>query len=308
MAKKLLFALRGETYRSGPQMSRNRGDGDYIKRQHVASKSHINFVKYIKTKFDIDTDILIDAVRLNETDDLKLLNYYKTNLSVLEHHFDSPNPTEIESFYKIFNKITRILNNNSYDYIIITRFDLYLKDALINQFVFNSNKIVFPFIDSHLYIDNSYRGLIGELKLKHNGSQLDYNFFSQTPVLLVFPQKYFYLIQQNRITELRDAHDLFNKFIDNNVPLDDIGYMINTLHVSSSDLGWNPLWIQVGRYDNTEYNNTLNCQATVEYYYCDKTHSFIHDPEKTTEYYKPFLNTDTLDKQLSLITNDEFVD
>jgi hypothetical protein len=37
----------------------------------------------------------------------------------------------------------------------------------------------------------------------------------------------------------------------------DIEFFINTNHICSTDLGWNPLFVQVGRNYNIEYNKKI---------------------------------------------------
>ena len=45
---KLCIVFWGESYRSGSQMTRLRGTNDYIKRQILASKSHISLINILK--------------------------------------------------------------------------------------------------------------------------------------------------------------------------------------------------------------------------------------------------------------------
>jgi hypothetical protein len=85
---KLLLCLWGESYRSGPQLSRTRGTNNYSERQLFASQSHIDLIEQIKTTFDISTDIFINSYKLNDTDDNILINFYKNNnVNLIKYNF-----------------------------------------------------------------------------------------------------------------------------------------------------------------------------------------------------------------------------
>ena len=77
--------------------------------------------------------------------------------------------------------------------------------------------------------------------------------------------------------------------------------MVNTLHVCTTNLGWNPFYIQVGRNYHRGYNTHCDYGEFVEYYYDNISNTLIHDPAKTVELYKNVLNIDSLEENLENI-------
>ena len=73
----LLIVFWGESYRSGGQISRTRGTQNYIERQLIASKSHIDMIN--KLKYNYEIDVFINTYKLNISDDNNLINFYIEN-------------------------------------------------------------------------------------------------------------------------------------------------------------------------------------------------------------------------------------
>jgi hypothetical protein len=148
------------------------------------------------------------------------------------------------------------------------RIDCYFKNYLIEQFSFNNDEIKFAHIDSSIQIPY--------INVSHN-------------TITLIPKKYYYLILEKKVYS--KTHNIYSALIDNNVPLSDINYFVNTLHVCSTDLGWNPLYVQTGRKYNLEYNNELDYQKTLSYFYDINDHSFKLNYEKTIDYYNEYIKT-----------------
>jgi hypothetical protein len=130
---RVLLVLTGESFRSGLQMSRIRGTGDYINLQKKASTSHINLINTIKNTYS--TDILINTYALNNVDDTFLLNFYKTNCNVIKSNFhEKLFNNEIDMLNNTYDNIQTIIDN--YDYILFIRIDLYLKKFFIENLTF----------------------------------------------------------------------------------------------------------------------------------------------------------------------------
>jgi hypothetical protein len=107
---------------------------------------------------------------------------------------------------------------------------------------------------------------------------------------MLYPKNLFHVIKNKIIYNA--THDIRNNLINNNVSINDIRYFINTLHVCSTDLGWNPLYIQVGRIYNKEYNTQLPCQNSCDHYYDNINHIFVKDINKTIKYYEKYMMTE----------------
>jgi hypothetical protein len=273
---KLLLVLNGESYRSGSQMTRTRGTGNYYERQMLASMSHINLINAIKYKYDIDTDVIINTYSLNENDDNKLINIYKSNnINIVRSNFHK----------HLFNCEHDLLNNNydntidflnenyNYDYIFYVRIDMYLKKYLLENISFKSDKIIFSHIDSNIPSN-------GCIPVYHG--------------MFIIPRKFFYIIH-NRII-YNTHHEIYNKILKNNISRDNFEFMIDTLHVCSSDLGWNPLYIQVGRFYKIEYNIHLPFQNKCNYYYDNQNNTFVLDHDKTINYWNNYIRIRELDE------------
>jgi hypothetical protein len=110
-------------------------------------------------------------------------------------------------------------------------------------------------------------------------------------MIVLYPKCYFHVIHNN-INEY--MHGFYNELKRNNV--NNIYFFVNTLHVCSTDLGWNPIYTQVGRFENNAYNINLPHGTFINYYFNGT--KFVHDPSKTTQYYEKWLNEDTLQQYL----------
>ena len=264
---RVLLVLTGESYRSGSQMSRTRGTGDYINLQKKASTSHINLINTIKNTHT--TDVLINTHALNNADDTHLLDFYKTNCNVVKSDFHEKRfSNENEMLNDTYDNVQSIIDN--YDYILFIRIDIYLKKFFIENLSFD-DKIMFAHIDSNINVESN-------------------NIFNICQQIMLYPKNLFHVIKNKLIYD--ETHGIRNKLVNNNVSINDIRYFINTLHVCSTDLGWNPLYIQVGRIYKKEYNTQLYCQNTCDHYYDDVNHIFVKDVYKTTKYYEKYMITE----------------
>jgi hypothetical protein len=149
------------------------------------------------------------------------------------------------------------------------------KKYFLDIFNFDDNKIKFGFIDSNFDIDLEP--------------------FCICQQIILFPKKYFYTITNKYF--YNETHCIPDKIMKYGDSIDIFDYFVYTRHTSNTFLGWNPLFIQVGREYNNKYDKNLPACRGVEYYYDIKTHTFVHDVDKTIEFWKPFLDSDTFNKQ-----------
>ena len=80
-----------------------------------------------------------------------------------------------------------------------------------------------------------------------------------------------------------------NKILDSGININSIKFMLNTLHICSTDLGWNPLYIQVGR----SYNLLYNIFSGGEKYIYDDNHKLVLDCEKGIKFCNEYMNKET---------------
>jgi hypothetical protein len=275
MSNKILLVLWGESYRSGPQMTRTRGTGNYIKSQLFASKSHVDMIDKIKKIYNLDTDVFIDSYKLNDVDDDSLITFYKDKTNVIQHTL---HPCLFESEISFLNDMydrVRLLNiDETYSHILFVRIDIYLKRFFIQNIHFG-DKIQFAFIDSNLDIPHTNAS-----KLKNICQQI-----------VIYPNSFFYVIHDKIIYNA--THYIMNNLINNKISENSIEYLVNTFHVCSTDLGWNPLFVQVGRKYNLNYRvDERLWQSTVNHVFDNQTKLIVFNPEKSIDYWNKYKETE----------------
>jgi len=277
----LLIVFWGESYRSGSQMTRSRGQNNYIQRQMFASQSHINLINKLNKKFNID--VFINTYELNKNDDANLINFYLNNgVNICKKNIHQKIfPNENMMLNNIYDNTFELIKNKNYDFILFIRIDLYLKKYFIENINFDNN-IKFAHIDSNL--DTTHANKTG---LKGICQQI-----------MLYPKNFFYVIQNKIIYNAN--HDIYNKLVQNNISNNYIDYFVNTLNICSTDLGWNPLYVQVGRKYSLFYNHYNN-----NYVYDKSSNLLIFDKDKTTAYWNNYIiNEENLENnEIMLVTN-----
>ena len=81
MSNKVLLVLWGESFRSGGQMTRTRGTGEYFENQKSATSSHLELLDRIHKEHSFDCDILLNSFTLNPEDDNSLISWYSNYAS-----------------------------------------------------------------------------------------------------------------------------------------------------------------------------------------------------------------------------------
>lgn len=271
MSNKILLILWGESYRSGSQMTRTRGTQNYIERQLFASQSHVDFINHIKHTHNVETDLVIKSYKLNEKDDNKLIKFYKDRANLINHMLHD-NLFSSESLFlnDMYNDTCELIVNNCYSHVLYIRIDIYLKNYFIKN-VMLDDKIKFAFIDSNASLDK-----MNNEKKKYICQQI-----------IIYPKEFFYVIQRKIIYNA--THEICNHLIENNVSENNIDFLVNTLHICSTDIGWNPLFVQVGRHYNLLYSRSLDCHNTIEYIFNNESKLLLLDKEKTVNYWNHYI-------------------
>lgn len=272
----LLLVLWGESYRFGSQKTRGRGIGNYFKRQQIASKSHTDLIKYINEKFNIKTKVFLNTYKLNDEDDDKLRNFYPTENLIYNFYGDLFN-TEHEMLNSTYTVVNEIISNNNFKFILFVRVDLYLKNYFIKNMAFDNRYIKFAHIDSNIDINSI-------------------NNYGICQQIMLYPKKYFNTITDKIIYNA--THGIRDKLIESGISVNDIKYFINTLHCCSTDLSWNPLYIQVGRDNCVEYEKNRSETKTIDYYYDDVANIFIKDYDKTILFWKSQIEKDISEEDI----------
>jgi hypothetical protein len=188
-------------------------------------------------------------------------------------------------FDNIFGILKEVILNNEYDNLLFVRIDLYLKNLFLNDIVNFPKDIMFVHIDSNVDVNIS--------------------FFNICQQIFTIPKKHFGLLLNNVLIG-HHPHGFKDVMISAGVPLKDITYLTDTLHVCSTDLGWNPYYIQVGREYNKEYHIGCNSSRAVEHYYDKECNCFIRDLNKTIYKWSSHLNEDSLYDILDSLNESNF--
>lgn len=249
----ILIVFSGECFRDGGQHSRLRDTEFSYHSQKEASYSHnLFFQKLLSDHHNIDVHINSYTTKYaadlekwyQETISSKnIQSTYHTNLHVR-------GLTMLSTEYLIKN--IDILDK--YDAILILRPDLYLKQYFLDIFDIEWQKIMYP---NRLWLPHTHIGHFPQIN----------------DTLIFIPKKYYYIINSIGIKLYHYGLKDYIEF--HGLSMDDIGFMINTLHDSDTGKDYNPLYRMVSRnevkywysygweIDNTNYFNLI---TTDKYY------------------------------------------
>lgn len=237
---KLLLVLWGESFRSGPQLSRIRGTENYIERQLFASKSHIDLINKLKEK-NFEIDVFIDTYKLNIRDDSLLIDFYKiNNVNITKTVFhNNVFPSEVNFLNDMYDNVNSLLKMDNYDFILLSRIDLYLKDYFIKNIDLQHTLIKFAHIDGQCNINDVNNKIY--VPVSH--------------LIMLYPKWAFYVFQ-NQIV-YNSTHNILKNLTISGIDYNNIDFFVNSLHACSTDLEWNPIYVQIGRH------YTLKCYLDI---------------------------------------------
>ena len=201
-----LILFRGLTFR-GFGKSR---DFDYsiesCKNQFLATSSHVKFVKFLKEQGH-DIHVAFDTIIGEKTNDLMSLFEDNIKFYCLKNVIDLDMQF---SFYRSIRSIEPVFFYEDYDFFLVIRNDLFIKDDFLKLFNPSDNKL--KFISVVWYK--------GRKTAKNNPRINDCLFF--------FPKRYFYLISQIPIPQGYDFHNILDDWLANNVI--EFDFYLNTYH------------------------------------------------------------------------------
>lgn len=259
---KCLLVLTGESFRLGGQMTRSRSDSpESTNRQKIATYSHLRILNYMKSAFNVDTDIFINSYTLNPSHDAMLLDWYKPYVVYSEFKetiLESENILVLDTNHKIL-----AMGLDEYDFVLFVRIDMYMKKYFFSRFTKLDNFVRYG------HLDCNTGGVC------HN--------------LIYLPKKYFSFLENNSIeNDIRSPH-ISETILKKVIPRIEIDYFIRSYHSLSTDLYWNPLYSQVGRDESFNREN-------IGERFINNTNVTIHDSE-----YDHLLHTDTIAENLKLL-------
>jgi hypothetical protein len=126
--KSMAIILRGEGFRSGSQYSRNIGAEESYEEQKSACATHNKLAEKIES-LGYNVDIYIDTYSTKYDNDL--LSWYGSRVKGFKFH-----KIHLESQEALIKDSIDLLEHSldTYDALLILRFDLFLKDQYINEY------------------------------------------------------------------------------------------------------------------------------------------------------------------------------
>jgi hypothetical protein len=212
-----ILLLIGESFRTGEQGTRLRGEYNSVESQIEACKSHINFIHSFP---QINWKIIIFTYTTSY--DKKLKKIYSPYYSrFLEYPIGYNNLFEMSKTYITESKL-------KYDFLFVSRIDLIFTPLFTKTFNPRWNTIRYPFI----------------CWKKDSISKKYYPRVSDTMIFI--PKKY-------NLSLITLNHDSWYELCVKGFAYSDIDVMINTYHDSDSSKDYNPLYTIVNRNKTTNW-------------------------------------------------------
>jgi len=229
LSNKVLIIFLGESYRLGGQHNRNKGSTKSYDAQILAYQSHIEFIKNLKLKHNINTDIYISTYNTKYNEDtLKIYN----ELNIIGYDFYK----NLQGLHGLFHKtVKKVKDINNYNFICYIRIDLQLKPALSEIFNPNWETIRFPMVH-----------YIGRESI-HGHPQI-------SDTMLFLPKKYYKYIRNIKLYH-PEHHAWLYLMTQTDLTIYDLDTMLNTYHDSDSAKDWNPLYYIVNRCQNKSFHS-----------------------------------------------------
>ena len=238
---RILFALIGESFRLGPQFTRNRGHPEAVEAQLEACRSHVDFFNHLR-QLDQETccevDVSIDT-RTTPYDDALRATYEGAGVKVLRANFvpDSQHTTNVHSYVDMCLDGIDALNEDvddanvydTYDMIAFIRIDLFLKDAMKDHFHPTRMMSRITFASITWLPDHKINGHLPRV----------------VDMMAFVPRRYYGTLRGRAF--LLDHASWWFLVTHANLSNDDIGLLVDTYHDSDSHKDWNPLYYIVNR-------------------------------------------------------------
>jgi len=262
---KCLIILYGEMFRDGNIRTRIRDNEIGYKTQKPGSLSQVRFFDYLRTKYNIKPDLIINTYNTIYESEVKdwfkdyLINYISYDDLIGQHNL-------------VKNAIKSINNVNDYNFIIIMRIDIFLKDPFFDIFDPSWNQI--KFINQIWLTDLGWSncGFVRDDKYVIPGVNHTITFI---------PNTFFNVLDSSKVGTDHLNWKIFKN--EKNIKDTEMGFMINTYHGANSYNDNNPFYYFVGREENQVHhdigkvidptlfgekkdNNNVNCKINYNFF------------------------------------------
>jgi hypothetical protein len=216
-----LILLRGMSFRDGTRGTRSYGNDFSVESQKEATLSHLKLYHHLKNTYNIDVKIHLDTASTKHD---FLLKEWLNDCNVSFNFTEQRDTTQLQNFNRIIKSIGGLW---AYNFLIICRNDIHLKDEFIEIINPSDNAFRYPFV--LWYKDRKYRNNTPKIS--------DTVFF--------FPRRYFRLLEA--FTEdVGHFHEIIFQMRQMDSMLEHSPY-INTYHDGDSFYDFNPLYRMVSR-------------------------------------------------------------
>jgi hypothetical protein len=229
-----LFVLIGESFRTGGQFSRIKGNKSSYSDQMAAVDSVLTSIKLLEKKFNVHVGVSLGTYFTQYTSDL--VKAYSGRLVGKPDIRDSNTTAGLNPFFQ--TAIERATGPNQtleelYDFIFYCRIDLFLKPTFHAVLDLSWSNIRFPFIC-----------------WKRSATTRNHH-PRVSDAMLFFPSHYFKYMAQFVI-----GHDAWSNAVTHlSLTYDDMDVMITTFHDSDSQKDWNPLYRVVNRPESISWSS-----------------------------------------------------
>jgi hypothetical protein len=228
--KKFVVFFIGASFRTGGQWSIIRGQPDSYNEQKEACNSHIDFLNFVKEKYQYEADIVVGTYDTPYTNELKEWYSTYTDAGIFNFYDDLVGLTSL--FHRSFSSIEEKLEE--YDFILYIRIDLILKEYFKRVFNPFDNQIKFTGV-----CFSRYHAEYGSPRI--------------VDMIMFYPKKYY---DKHILSIIPIGHETW-WWIKNrsNNDLIEMDLYTKTLHDSDSFKDWNPLYKIANRPENTVWKD-----------------------------------------------------
>jgi hypothetical protein len=260
----MLMLLVGESFRMGPQVSRGRGGPESIPRQKLATMSHLRFIQHVKQTLDLDVDVASFTYQVSREESNALERWYSPHI-IHTTYFPSMSDSEVHMFQRIAHELCK-MDLSKYDYIFLNRFDFYIKETFLNIFRMDPNKNMYGYTDIYRWWGPDKFSFVGHY-------------------CMLTPKRFFgHILHGGLWTEKHSSHEWLQR-VESREAYD---FFVPTSHWSSTCLGYNPIFTNVGRKEYSKYDRE---SETIKH---ETNYMF------ETDVYNDCLETDTIEKNLQI--------
>ena len=217
-----LILLRGMSFRDGTRGTRSYGKDFAVESQKEATLSHLKLYHHLKNTYKIDIRLHLDTASTKYDD---LLREWLSDCNSSFNFTEQRDASQLQNF----NRIIKYFGSRIwiYDFVIIIRNDIFLKDAFIELINPNDFAFKYPFV------------------LWYKDRKFKFNVPKISDTVFFFPRRYFRLFDAFT-EEVGHFHEVILQMKQLDSMLEHSPY-INTYHDADSNCDFNPLYRMVSR-------------------------------------------------------------